>query len=153
MVAFLMIDRVVVLEAAALIELHARKANVIWFDACSHPQIRVAIDTIVTLVSPIDPLGAVTDRHPRQCASGQAMQLERLGFAQLDFIPPAVDSKTGRYAYRQVACSCHLEPMHHAKTVQVSRVPVTRIRVKLLLGDEIVFEQTLTVVVGGLARN
>jgi hypothetical protein len=37
MVAFLMIDRVVVLEPAALIELHARKANVIWLHACSHP--------------------------------------------------------------------------------------------------------------------
>jgi hypothetical protein len=36
MVAFLMIDRVV-LEAAALIELHTRKANVIWFDTGSHP--------------------------------------------------------------------------------------------------------------------
>jgi hypothetical protein len=99
MVAFLMIDRVVVLEAAALIELHARKANVIWLDACSHSQIRVAIDTIVTLVTPIDPFGAVTDRHPRQRAGGQAMQLERLGFAQLDFMPPAVDSETGRYGY------------------------------------------------------
>src|SRR5215472_10177511 len=35
MVAFLMVDRVVVLKAAALIELHPRKANVIWLHACS----------------------------------------------------------------------------------------------------------------------
>jgi hypothetical protein len=43
--------------------------------------------------------------------------------------------------------------MRHAKAMQGPRVPVTRIRVKLLLGYEIVFEQQLAVVVGGLARD
>ena len=43
--------------------------------------------------------------------------------------------------------------MCHAKAVQAARVPVTRVRVKLLLGDEIVFEQQLTVMVRGLACN
>jgi len=43
--------------------------------------------------------------------------------------------------------------MRHAKAMQGPRMPIPRFLVKLLLGDEIVFEQQLTVVVGGLARD
>ena len=81
------------------------------------------------------------------------MQLERLWLTEFDFVSSAVNSKSWRHTDREVTRPCHLEPVRHTKTVKIPRVKVTRIRMKLLLGDEIVLEQQLTVVVGGFARD
>ena len=66
---------------------------------------------------------------------------------------PAVNGKSWRHTDRQVTRPCHLEPVRHTKAMKIPRVKVTRIRMKLLLGDEIFLEQQLTMVVGGFARD